>query len=173
MSSFYVKIERGMIVIQQVGMNQGGFWETDPKRKFGSNNFAEVFQAERAMGNTAALDTAENSQTTDSTSVWDRLSQQYDIHNATFNDLKAIASQLYQAGQIDLLHLGILTFDLTPLYRKLGYPPEIQFLIPSDQFGRRDWIAEWEARAEQQLKLGNTLGYQRDRECLEILRRLE
>jgi hypothetical protein len=44
-----------------------------------------------------------------------------------------------------------------------------QFLTPADQFGQWDWIAEWEARANQALKWGDVKGYQGYQECLHIL----
>ena len=40
-------------MIQQVGINQGRFWEAAPKRKPESYNFLELFQAEQAKGMTA------------------------------------------------------------------------------------------------------------------------
>lgn len=123
-------------------------------------------------GFAAVMGQVAEAQTSSPLSVWKELARQCDVRNATFAELKAMSSQLYQAGQIDLLHLAVLTFDPSRIYRQTGNSPSHQFLTPGSPAGRRDWIAEYQARANREFKAGNTLGYQRLQECLAILRRL-
>lgn len=159
-----------MNMIQQVGINQGRFWEAAPKRKPESSNFLELFQVEQAKGMTARqyLSTLKGGYTAappealwgqgdNNPSIWDELSKKYDIHHATFDELCTISYQLYQAKQITLIDHATLSFDPT----RIPHGPDAKFYFtPADQDGRRDWIAEYTARAEFELKNGNPDGYQ-------------
>jgi hypothetical protein len=44
--------------------------------------------------------------------------------------------------------------------------------IPADAEGRRDWIAEFEARAKRVFSQGNDDGYVHNQKLVEILRRI-
>ena len=104
----------------------------------------------------------------DSSAVWDELSQKYDIRNATSDEFSDIASQLYEAGQISASEYSSMTFDpsKSPVKKNI-------FLTPTNQDGKRDWIAEFEKRAELQLRFGDKLGYSNSNNIIEILKRLQ
>lgn len=82
-----------------------------------------------------------------------------------------MSQKLYDANQITFSDHALLTFDPT----KAPEPYKANFIIPTDASGRRDWIAEWEAQAEMQLKTGDTTGYKNimDHFVHGILERLE
>ena len=43
----------------------------------------------------------------------------------------------------------------------------------ANEYGQRDWIAEFEARASKELKYGNFIGYQNRMKAVSILQRLD
>ncbi|WP_422446525.1 hypothetical protein [Thermoanaerobacterium sp. DL9XJH110] len=104
-----------------------------------------------------------------SSNIWEELAKEYDIRNASLEELCDISSKLYEAGEISLADHAILTFDPGKSPQKVR--PNI-FLTKASADGRRDWIAEYEARANMDLKIGNTPGYKNNRRILDILRRL-
>lgn len=108
---------------------------------------------------------ATNQDVANSSSIWEELSQEYDIHNATFDELCTISRKLYDNKQISLGEYGLLTFDYDKLYSKLTHQ--------AAQYSKKDWIAEFEKRAEQELKVGNMLGYNNRENIVNILKRLE
>lgn len=163
-------------MIQQVGAGQGRFWETAPRQKSESNNFLNLFQAEQAKGMIAEsacglpaegnqskyvdlrkCTVNETGEVKDNPSIWNELSQEYDIHHATFAELCAISQQLYNAKQISLADHACLSFDPT---RIPGVDKANFYFTPADQSGKRDWIAEYQARADFELKNGNPANYQ-------------
>lgn len=103
---------------------------------------------------------------TDTSSIWDDLSERCDIRNCSADELNAAASSLYKAGQISLKELAILTLRPIVSGANDGY------LTASSAAGKRDWIAELGARLKQDQRLGNTLGAENKRNALAILRRL-
>jgi hypothetical protein len=158
-------------MIQQVGAGQGRFWETALGQKSGPNNFWELFQAEQAKGmieeSTRSLPAEgnqskyvdllkstvnETGEVQDNPSVWDELSKEYDIHHATFNELCDISQRLYNAKQISLADHAVLSFDPS---RIPGGDKANFYFTPADAYGKRDWIAEYQARANFELKNGN------------------
>ena len=78
------------------------------------------------------------------------LAQKYDIQNATPDEFEVIALDLYYKGIISPWDLCWMTFDATK-----GYGPKVYFWFatPEDSSGRRDWIVEFEKRAERSLKV--------------------
>ncbi|AZT90457.1 hypothetical protein ELD05_07235 [Caldicellulosiruptor changbaiensis] len=110
-----------------------------------------------------------NDKTNNSSDIWNELSSKYNIRNASFSDIKNISYQLYKAGQISLLNHGILTFDPSESPQRIK--PNI-FLTQPDRDGRMDWIAEYEARVNRDLKIGNTTGYLNNMCILNILKQL-
>ncbi|WKV09285.2 hypothetical protein Q2T46_02160 [Thermoanaerobacterium sp. CMT5567-10] len=110
-----------------------------------------------------------NDKANNSSDIWKELSGKYNIRNASFSDIKNISYELYKAGQISLLDHGILTFDPNESTQKIK--PNI-FLTQSDSNGRIDWIAEYEARVNRDLKIGNITGYLNNKRILNILKRL-
>lgn len=87
----------------------------------------------------------------DPANIWKELSEKYNIHNASFEDLCDISKSLYSAGQISLFDHGMLTFRYSI--------PNMDNATPSYSNGNKDWAAEFQARGQQQLKLNNMDGY--------------
>lgn len=110
-----------------------------------------------------------NDKSNNCSDVWEKLSEKFNISNASFNDIKYVSSELYKAGQISLLDHGILTFDPSESPQRIK--PNI-FLTQSDSNARMDWIAEYEARANKDLNIGNTTGYLNNKRILNILKQL-
>ncbi|MDI3481574.1 MAG: hypothetical protein PWQ97_1229 [Tepidanaerobacteraceae bacterium] len=105
-----------------------------------------------------------------SSDIWEELAKEYDIRNASFDELCDISLKLYEAGEISLADHAILTFDPSKSPQKVK--PNI-FLTKTNIDGKRDWIAEYEARANMDLKIGNTVGYKNNQHILDILRRFQ
>lgn len=106
------------------------------------------------------------------TDIWKELSNQYDIRNATIDELCDITLKLYKAGEISLFDHAFLSFDLDKALREL----RIRFNIPLPKTnidGKKDWIAEYEARANMHLERGDIVGYKNMQRMLGILRRLQ
>lgn len=110
-----------------------------------------------------------NDKSNNCSDVWEKLSEKFNISNASFNYIKYISSELYKAGQISLLDHGILTFDPSESPQRIK--PNI-FLTQSDSNARMDWIAEYEARANRDLNIGNTTGYLNNKRILNILKQI-
>ncbi|MEK5231736.1 hypothetical protein MHB42_08140 [Lysinibacillus sp. FSL K6-0232] len=112
--------------------------------------------------------------------VWEELSQTYNIRNATFNEVKEVAARLYKAGEITLKEVVTLTFDYERAtnYIKQHAPIHVSanfnmYETDADELGRRDWIAEFGARAQKDLQFGNLVGYSAKTKILTILQQLE
>lgn len=104
------------------------------------------------------------------TEIWGELAKEYDIRNASFNELSDISTRLYKAGEISLFGHAMLTFD--PSKSPQPVKTNIYLTEPSDN-GKRDWIAEYEARVAKNLKMGNITGYRVNKNVLKILVRLQ
>ena len=112
--------------------------------------------------------------------IWGELSKKYDVRNATFDDICKIADELYNAGQIPLLEKAIMTFDKDRDLRDMkaehikGVTASTLYLTPTNSNGRRDWIAEYEAKLKQSYTSSkpstSRLIYQ---DILQILKRLD
>lgn len=101
----------------------------------------------------------------------------YDIRNASFDEIKKIAFILLKAGQITTTEHGSMTFDLCHLARDLkeaGIPisgsPTL-WLTSANANGKRDWITEWEARAEMSKKMG-LIGYEGHQNIVNVLKKI-
>ncbi|WP_425803282.1 hypothetical protein ACHOLT_17565 [Desulfitobacterium sp. Sab5] len=105
----------------------------------------------------------------ESADIWKELSGRYDIQNASFSELCDISKKLYAAGQISFLDYGMIIFDPSQSSQPLHFDINV---TSANRDGRRDWIAEFEARASAALKFGNTGGYTENRKIAEILSRL-
>lgn len=101
--------------------------------------------------------------------IWTDLKKEYDIRNASFDELYNVSSALYNAGEISLIEHGTLTFnpDLSPQKTNDNYT----ITQPNEQ-GKMDWIIEFEARAQRDLKLGNYQGYVHKNNLLKVLNNL-
>lgn len=115
--------------------------------------------------------------------VWEEVSQKYDVRNATFEEMAEMAFTLHQAGAISVKEVALLTFDLDratdsikKAARQLSMPVAPNFSMyetTADEFGRRDWIAEFNGQAKKQLKLGNLIGHASRTKIVNILEQLE
>ncbi|NLY75809.1 MAG: hypothetical protein GX075_10965 [Firmicutes bacterium] len=113
--------------------------------------------------------TPENNGIATEKSIWRTLAAKYDIRHATADELREISTALYHAGQISLFNHAILTFDpaKSPMLNL-----DIN-LTPADRDGRRDWIAEYEARLKRDLKQNNLQAALQHHKIIEILKRLD
>lgn len=113
------------------------------------------------------------------TNIFNTLKNEVDIRNATFDEVKVISQKLYEAGKITGGQLALLTFDydraMADISRAAGYatPQASGYLTPADAFGKRDWIAEWAARAKQDQKTGYWLGFITKTKLVDILQMLD
>ena len=95
-------------------------------------------------------------------SIYSDLANTYNIRSATFEEVKEIAQQLYGAGVMTLKDVVTLTFDYDRatdyIKQAAGGMASSHFTMyqtNEDAFGRRDWIAEFEARAAKDRQYGN------------------
>ncbi|PKM76696.1 MAG: hypothetical protein CVU90_10965 [Firmicutes bacterium HGW-Firmicutes-15] len=113
----------------------------------------------------------------ESVSIWEELGKKYDVRNATFDEICDISTKLYSAGQISLGDHLMLTFDWKRAADELRktYPETVADLnlTPADGNGRRDWIAEFEARTVRDFHADNTKGYIQNQKLTQILGRIE
>jgi len=101
--------------------------------------------------------------------VWKELAEKFNVQNASFDDIKDISMQLYNAGQINGFECAMLAFD--PSESPQSIKPNL-FLTQADTNGKRDWISEYEARSAQNLEMGNLQSYKNNQRTLEILKKL-
>ncbi|BDH61664.1 hypothetical protein MTP04_17940 [Lysinibacillus sp. PLM2] len=119
-------------------------------------------------------------QESDSTNIWNELSNKYNVRKATFHEIKEISNELYNAGEISLKDVAVLTFDYDKAtnYLKRNAPVTIDnsfdmYETSSNNKGERDWILEFNARAQKDLKYGNLIGYNNNIKILHILQQLD
>ncbi|HBQ27196.1 MAG TPA: hypothetical protein DD791_12440 [Syntrophomonas sp.] len=127
----------------------------------------------------SAVFTVDNSGTASkdaSKDIWAELGSKYNVRHATFDELCEIAHKLYSAGQISFGDMAIMTFDWKRAADDLrkGHPDVVADLnlVPADSKGRRDWIAEFDARAKSAFSQGNNFGYIHNQRLADILRRI-
>lgn len=113
-------------------------------------------------------------------SIYYDVKNKYDIRSATFEEVKEMAKELYEAGAITFLDVSILTFDYgrATQYIKQAVngqtsPNFTMYETNEDSFGRRDWIAEFEARAAKDRQYGNLIGNANKTKISSILQLLE
>ena len=149
-------------MIQEAGFSQRVFREAAYKQKSGPTD--RNIQASYSAIETRVQTKPEGNNST----IWNELSQKYDVRNAAIEEIGDISMKLYDAKQISLSDHAILSFDPGKS------PQQIKgtiFLTPANS-RKRDWIAEYRARAEQALKLGDTQSYSQYKHIGEILERL-
>jgi hypothetical protein len=102
-------------------------------------------------------------------SVWEELKNKYDVKNASNDEISAISTILFNSGQISLRDHATLTFDPSKS------PQQINGTIYLTQMNgnKRNWINEYQARAEQSLKFGDSQSYIQNKHIIEILERLQ
>ena len=118
-----------------------------------------------------------------SSDIWKELGSEYDVREATFDEICKISNKLYEAGEITLREHAILTFDydratkdIIGIARNLGRevsPSYSMYATESNGNGERDWIAEYEARIKQDFKQNNMIGYHNNKKILDILNELD
>lgn len=114
----------------------------------------------------------------DSSTLYKELSGKYDVRNAIFKEIVDISNALYEVGEITSMEHGFLIFDFeraTNFVKQMasGVPSSFNMYETSaDSNGRRDWIAEFGARASANFKYGNLVGYQINSKVHAILQNL-
>lgn len=99
----------------------------------------------------------------DSSRIWEKLSSNYNVRKATFEDIVDIANSLYESDEISLKNVASLTFKPTfSLYE-----------TETNVSGQRDWIEEFKQRASKNFSHGNLIGYESNMNVLSILQKLE
>lgn len=122
-----------------------------------------IYSAEKIQKNIS------QNKSVDASNIWEEISKEYDIRNASFDDLCTISAKLYEEDQIPLLVHGILTFN--PNESPQSIKVDIN-LTQANQDGNRDWIAEYESRSERDLRMSNNIGYMNNQKIINILKRL-
>lgn len=99
-------------------------------------------------------------------SIWHRLASEYDVRSMTAGETSKLSRELYDAGEISLLDHAILSFD--------GDMGEVgtAFLTKADSNGRRDMLAEFEAKVAMD-KRTNSQNLATDSRILQHLERLD
>lgn len=133
---------------------------------FGANKTLNKANSSTSIKEKKNTDQVDNN----SEDIWQKLAKKYNIRNATFDELCDMSKKLYEAGQISLFHHAILTFN--PSKSPQPIKPN-RCLTGADDDGKRDWIAEYEARAAKDLKVGNMMGYMVNKDIIRILERLQ
>ncbi|MBT2216046.1 hypothetical protein KK120_09455 [Virgibacillus dakarensis] len=115
----------------------------------------------------------------DTSNIWEELSKKYDVTNATFDELKEISMSLYKYGEISFKEHAILTFDFDRGAESLkeeisGLSPNFtMYATQADASGKRNWIEEFQARADRAFGYGNLIGHHTNLSLAGILQRLE
>lgn len=102
--------------------------------------------------------------------IWRSLADGFDVHRATLDQLSLVSQGLSDNGQISLLDHATLSFD--PTQGALGESVDTYF-TETDGSGKRDWVAEFQARLEGHLESGDTASAAVDQRVLSILHRLQ
>ena len=113
-------------------------------------------------------------------SVYDDIANKYDVRNMTFEQLKEVAQKLYEAGAITVKEVMTMTFDygratqsIKQAANRKTAPNFTMYETSADTSGRRDWIAEFEARAAKDRQYGNFIGNANKTKIISILQLLE
>ncbi|MBU1616097.1 hypothetical protein KJ693_12420 [bacterium] len=118
---------------------------SSPKTKEGQNKFSSVL--EKTLGENRLDMTSK---------VLDELAQKYDVRNATLDEIGEIGVKLFNVGIISMTEFCGMGFDPD----HFGECPMLQhtfFTTSADSNGRRDWVTEYEKRAERSLKEYNSI----------------
>lgn len=158
-------------IIQQVGGIQQSTQAFSKKMNQATeDNFSKVL--------TPSTDKLETNEVDES--IYDDIANKYDVRNMTFEEVKEMANELYEAGALTFLDVSILTFDYgrATQYIKQAVngqtsPNFTMYETNEDAFGRRDWIAEFEARATKDRQYGNLIGNAQKNKIVRVLQLLE
>ena len=112
--------------------------------------------------------------------IFEELASKYDIRNATFEEVKEIGHALYEAGEMTVKQLMMLTFDYDRATQSIkmatngqASPNFTMYETAANADGKRDWIAEFTARAAKDRQYGNLVGYANKNEIISILQLLK
>lgn len=115
---------------------------------------------------------------TETAELYKKLAEKYDVRHAAFDEIVSMSNVLYGAGEITMQEHMRLTFDFGKAAEDLKrYAPNAVpddftiFETPADAFGKRDWIAEFSARAKSSFGIGDLLGYQLNSKVLAVLQK--
>jgi len=82
--------------------------------------------------------------------LFDKIAQEYNLHCATFEEFCEVAKILYDNGILTIEEVSVATFDWDRVSKEYNLPS--QYCINTDSKGRRDWIAEYEAKCQNPLR---------------------
>ncbi len=112
--------------------------------------------------------------------IYDDIANKYDVRNMTFEQLKEVAQELYEAGAITVKEVMTMTFDygratqyIKQAANGFAAPNFTMYETSADASGRRDWIAEFEARAAKDRQYGNFIGNANKNKIISVLQLLE
>lgn len=112
--------------------------------------------------------------------IYNDIANKYDVGNITFEELKEVAQELYEAGAITLKEVATMTFDYNRATQSIKQavngitaPDFTMYETSADTSGRRDWIAEFEARAAKDRQYGNFIGNANKTKIISVLQLLE
>ncbi len=149
-------------------------------RVSGSSNMATIYIPKNTQKDSPAFPQekvlAKTSSQNSKTDIYEQIAKDYDIRHASHKELCEISKKLYEKGEISLLDHAILTFNpelSPPDYIKHNYPNYKYFLTKADLNGKRDWIAEFGARVQQDKKIGNTQGSVLNQKLVDVLMHLQ
>lgn len=164
------------MIVNSISPQQSISWYSKPTDMKTVSVEKSSFSISETVANTQDL----NFSGSDSTNIWEEVASKYDVRKASFDEIKAISKELYDAGEISVKEVAFLTFDRgrATNYLKQNMPVLIpdsfdMYETTSNSNGERDWIAEFEARAQKDFKYGNLIGYQNKMEVLKILQQLD
>lgn len=113
-------------------------------------------------------------------SIYDDIANKYNVRNMTFEELKEVAQELYDAGAITGKEVVTMTFDYNRATQDIKQatngitaPNFTMHETSADTSGRRDWIAEFEARAAKDRQYENFIGNANKTKIISILQLLE
>ena len=117
------------------------------------NDFGDVMKAvtSEAEAKTGAIyDRRIITDLQDVEEVFDEINQVYDLRCATFEEFCEVAKILFNNGILTIKEFAVATFDLDRVSKEYNLPS--QYCINTDSKGRRDWIAEYEAKCQNPLR---------------------
>ncbi|QDP40873.1 hypothetical protein [Radiobacillus deserti] len=128
---------------------------------------------------TSAHTTDFTSKKSNFSNVWGELARKYNVRNANFDDIKSISKALYDSGEISLKEVAVMTFDneRASNYLKQNARAHVpddfnMYQTPSNSSGKRNWITEFEARAQKDFEYGNLIGYHNSKKVLSIFQKI-
>lgn len=99
-------------------------------------------------------------------SIWHELGKNINVHALTPDELASVSQILYQNGAIDFHTHAFLSFDP-------AMAGSTKLLTQANALGEVDWVAEFQARLQDQLQKGDILATEQSKQALDILARLQ